>query len=1151
MDQSTIITSAEEQLKSYGAFLEEHDKKIKNLIKKNKHNDKEKPLLKQPVVQINYASNNEELSLLKLLESERLLNKILLTVGHLCSEIDFINKEAQGMQMKLLYKEEELLLTIENSTVTGEEYSIDMTKQNNSLTHSNVLLEMSESMEFLCKVNFLLQRCILLANNLLHQCGAILDSDNKVTSVNIKLTHICEYLSSLFHTILVFDEILLRSNFTRYWPVYKKTIDTLSNSQTQWENCSSAELNGLQTCLHELDFIFSGHIFRHFLDTTFSIKEKIGSRGMGQLNKQFNEYLKHQLNEIDKANPNELNTFSDTQSIIRINAFCVVFHDFCGQVDVKSIKHLIEVNAKYHALMLIGNIAWSSTGFLTRNASSLVKTHGKNLTDLKKQQQVFLQLHAPKLTKDCRIYCGDITLWTLKINKALSMGPFELRIEQFKELSQMLMEGIRTAGHLSYMIKGIVSCHENLQKPMTKQTLMVVCKLLEMLKMLQLTFNNNATNISKIIHCISQYFQYKLLHLLNACKKKLTSSKLKEKGVDALSAIKIAERCLLGPPSKIRILVAKLSFDVACNGSSKFLNMEQFERFRLLIQRIEIISDFQQHIKEICETSFLYWHQSIFRAYLKQIVDKKLDFHSFQYLVQASSECNDRLNLLQFHNSQLSKELQKSQFESLRSEIISKLCAQIEIFLRLEVHVNLQVEKMNPFDQGINDYKELINICPVEVNGNYLILKDHIENYLSAMFYNLTTISLHDWKTYEQMRHLANNRLHLNPVEDYLPNQTLEQGIDILEIMRKIHVFVSVYVYNMNSQIFVEQHSNNKHLDTIGIRHVANSLRTHGTGVINTTVNFTYQFLRQKFYTFSQFLYDEQIKSRLMKELRSFAECKQQDKYPLYSYERADAFNKDIRKLGLAKDGQTYMDLFRKVITHVGNAMGYIRLIRSGSIHANYSASLYLPKFDENLQFVEKCRDQQLTEVLQNAAENVETNIQNLANSFADSTDYFKLLVDAFQPFFRNPHNLHLRNFFLIVPPLIMNYVEYMLAVKSKINKKDREEAVLFDDGFAVGLAYILKLLNQVGDFNSLQWFTTVRERFEAERRKIKEMLLEINQKSNTTTSKSNTNAAASQKNENEKLQQTLVLTERRINAHQMEYNLLYYNLCSAKIFFQ
>ena len=37
-------------------------------------------------------------------------------------------------------------------------------------------------------------------------------------------------------------------------------------------------------------------------------------------------------------------------------------------------------------------------------------------------------------------------------------------------------------------------------------------------------------------------------------------------------------------------------------------------------------------------------------------------------------------------------------------------------------------------------------------------------------------------------------------------------------------------------QIFVEKSSNNKHLNTINIRHIANSIRTHGTGIMNTTV---------------------------------------------------------------------------------------------------------------------------------------------------------------------------------------------------------------------------------------------------------------------------------------------------------------------------
>ena len=37
-------------------------------------------------------------------------------------------------------------------------------------------------------------------------------------------------------------------------------------------------------------------------------------------------------------------------------------------------------------------------------------------------------------------------------------------------------------------------------------------------------------------------------------------------------------------------------------------------------------------------------------------------------------------------------------------------------------------------------------------------------------------------------------------MDDRLPSQTLEQGLDVLEIMRNIDVFVSRYLYNLNNQ---------------------------------------------------------------------------------------------------------------------------------------------------------------------------------------------------------------------------------------------------------------------------------------------------------------------------------------------------------------
>jgi hypothetical protein len=43
---------------------------------------------------------------------------------------------------------------------------------------------------------------------------------------------------------------------------------------------------------------------------------------------------------------------------------------------------------------------------------------------------------------------------------------------------------------------------------------------------------------------------------------------------------------------------------------------------------------------------------------------------------------------------------------------------------------------------------------------------------------------------------------------------------------------------------------------------VAHSIRTHGAGIMNTTVNYTYQFLAGKLKILSQFLFDDHIKSR-------------------------------------------------------------------------------------------------------------------------------------------------------------------------------------------------------------------------------------------------------------------------------------------------
>lgn len=336
------------------------------------------------------------------------------------------------------------------------------------------------------------------------------------------------------------------------------------------------------------------------------------------------------------------------------------------------------------------------------------------------------------------------------------------------------------------------------------------------------------------------------------------------------------------------------------------------------------------------------------------------------------------------------------------------------------------------------------------------------------------------------------------------------------------------YLYNLNTQTFVEHSSGNKHLNTIGIRHIANSIRTHGTGIMSTTVNFVYQFLRVKLHTFSQFLFDEHIKSRLMRDIRFVRAQREAGAVP-YTYERAEKFQKGIRKLGMTADGLSYLDQFRQLITQIGNALGYVRLIRSGGLHASSNAVSFLPDIEKTVPFEALCRGLNYSVETQAAAKRLEDDIANLVRNFTEGIQYFKLLVDVFTSAFRDAKSYHLQQFYAIVPPLTLSFVDNSVSNKEKMFKKNQTGAAFTDDGFAMGIAYINALLDQNAELDSLHWFKTVEQHIAQEK------------------------LAAEGKDDHgdEKLQQTRALTLQRLAERNAEFQLLYYSLSGARVFFK
>lgn len=644
-----------------------------------------------------------------------------------------------------------------------------------------------------------------------------------------------------------------------------------------------------------------------------------------------------------------------------------------------------------------------------------------------------------------------------------SIGESNLNSVQMNHRMQLLGQGVKFASQINFIVTCFTSIHMSQGLPMTKSSLMVICKLIEILKGLQTTFRNHYASIAVSVNLIIQHLAFQIISKLSVAKKGLMVDKnYAKQRLDELTAIVIAERVLRGPLTLQRRIVVNVALSLI---PTQVFADDGYNKIVSLMENIETVTGLQTKMDSLCDCMFMYWNKTIVPIYFQNVLASKKDMPRLSVFFEALNDCSRAVNVFKkcVSSGTVSTHFYNDIDTFFKGTIIEPLGQQVETNLRLHTHSHLQLDSMNPYSVPVEDYNPLLKLDLFKFDNNYLSVSCGIENYLSQMFYNLTTVVLHDWKTYGEMRQLAQFKFELTTVEDSLPKQTLEQGLDALDIMRNIHVFVSKYLYNLNNQIFIEQSSNKKSLNTINITHIANSIRTHGAGIMNTTVNFTYQFLRKKFYTFSQFMYDEQIKSRLIKDMRHFRESGTETEQ-MYSYKRAEKFNKGIRNLGLNEDGLSYLDLFRILISHIGNAMGYVRMVRSGGLHCCANASVFLPSLEEEISYEEQIGEH-VDNTMNEALKNLESTINNLTMNFSHGTEYFKLLVDVFAPVFRNPDNVHLKTFFMIIPPLTLNFVENLLLCKDKMGKKNTTGAAFTDDGFAMGLAYILRLLDQVHTF--------------------------------------------------------------------------------------
>jgi len=184
---------------------------------------------------------------------------------------------------------------------------------------------------------------------------------------------------------------------------------------------------------------------------------------------------------------------------------------------------------------------------------------------------------------------------------------------------------------------------------------------------------------------------------------------------------------------------------------------------------------------------------------------------------------------------------------------------------------------------------------------------------------------------------------------------------------------------------------------------------------------------------------------------------------------------RQIKRLGVAKNGMTYLDRFRQLITQIGNILGYVRMIRSASLKDNSNVMKYIPQILENIKFEDVAQELGITGETIESVKVFDLCIKNLFKQADDASDYLRMLVRNLDGLMEGENVKHLKLFYLIIPPLTLSHVEHVQKGKEILQSKSKNVGgFISDDGFALGIAYLLKVLNQSEKFASLNWFDSI-----------------------------------------------------------------------------
>ena len=977
-----------------------------------------------------------------------------------------------------------------------------------------------------------------------------------------------EYLGKILSFFLAIDTVILGNDFIKVdWDKYRTMFHRCKNNSSEF-NMNDEQKKKLDKFIKRINAsVFEGSCYRQSVNMILDKAGETTPSGAGIIkapqNKNFvfhlSDYLKRNIGKIFS----DLGTFSESYESTQLFQYLSLFGFYLKLIGQKYDKNLIKavwtVQKKITTINLVGISTFRINNFLLSfpefkgvqfDPQDPVKNEIQNLTNFEKQLPILINnLRLNTMTWISRFDSDTFHYKTIipneKNKQVLAI------IDKTNQRYKFIMSGLSLANYLRKTVSNIFEVHLNNGLNITPELIGYLTSGIELIKVVESEFYKILPKIAQNLNVMNRALLNPIQEILSKIQESILK-KLKEKSPhsalfkDQLSACKILYNCCIAVPSPARLAIIKMCVNTLRARDS--MDVKNADIINNNIYKLEILNNLSREIKRSCDCSFLYLYQDIIPTSLKSIY--KNDPVSLYYYAMALNDIDKPLMYIKYKENNgfdMIKILRKNIITLFEKHFLNVLSKDIEDDLRKQIH-NVFIEGLNPpafSEVNLNDY---LKIKKFKLFDCVMDIKRYVEEHMNMIFYKMTTLNLNDWQTYQQMRVLAKHKYGLNLHEIFLPSQNLAKGKDILDIIRNLRKFTQKFTHNLHNQIFIEIAQDSNYVNVIGVKQILNSLYTHGTGIVNSVLNKAFGYISKTIYPLLDILLDEYVLSYLKEERTYWNENKSKINYN-YPLDRAINLRSKILTLDENKKVNQIIKAIQ-FITQIGNVVALARCIRTAlmdynSQNVNLLTNNNINDYNQISQLISLQVDIDPNNPDNNNTSNISSNLlNNIQNSLNDSNkifcetinnlkqigkntiNYLEILVTSFGDTLSSTKIPEMELFSFLLPPLTITFIDNAINARDNLMKKNKSEesAYFSDDGFMIGVCYLLKIFSCDKKFDSLNWFPSVINYYKKKQ---------------------------SQKQKKDKNSYGVnTLNERQINSYKEQFEIQYYTYTSATILF-